>query len=194
MPDLALADPLTPMLRLFKALADESRLRIVGILAQGPRSVDELAALLQLRSPTISHHLARLRQADLLSMRSDGNVHLYQLDMQALRALSRELLSVERVRSLSGTLEPQGWEHKVLRDFLDGERLKEIPASRKKRGVVLEWLASKFQPDQRYGEIEVNRILERHHPDPATLRRELVGAALLQREHSVYWRPAEAAR
>jgi DNA-binding transcriptional ArsR family regulator len=182
--------PLAPALRFFKAMADESRLRIVGVLAQGPRSVDELAALLNLRSPTISHHLARLRAAGLVSMRSDGNTHLYQLDIEALRLLSRELLSAERVASFADTVEAEGWERKVLRDFFEGERLKEIPASRKKRAVVLRWLAERFVPDRRYGEIEVNRILERHHPDPATLRRELVGAALLRREQSIYWRPA----
>jgi hypothetical protein len=186
--------PLAPALRFFKALADESRLRIVGILAHGPRSVDELAALLNLRSPTISHHLARLREADLVSMTSDGNTHLYQLDLDALRVLSRELLSVERVTSFADTVEAAGWERKVLRDFFEGERLTEIPASRKKRAVVLKWLAGRFQPDRRYGEIEVNHILERHHPDPATLRRELVGAALLCREQSVYWRPVADSR
>ncbi len=190
----AAAEPAAPILRVFKALADESRLRIVGVLAQGPRSVDELAALLGLRSPTISHHLARLRHAELVSMRPDGTLHLYQLDMDALRLLSRDLLSVDRMRSLADSVEAEGWQRKVLRDFFEGERLKEIPASRKKRAVVLEWLAGRFEPDRRYAEIEVNRILEHHHPDPATLRRELVGAALLQRQHSIYWRPVADSR
>jgi hypothetical protein len=40
-----------------------------------------------------------------------------------------------------------------------------------------------------YREVEVNEILKPCHPDTATLRRELVGAGLLQREHSIYWRP-----
>jgi hypothetical protein len=40
-----------------------------------------------------------------------------------------------------------------------------------------------------YREVEVNEMLKPYHPDTATLRRELVGAGLLQREQSVYWRP-----
>ena len=177
------------VLRFFKSLADASRLRMLGILASGERSVDELAALLDLRPPTVSHHLAILRELGLVSMRADGNVHFYRLDEHALRALSRDVLSPECVASFADDVEAEAWERKVLRDFFDGERLKEIPASRKKRAVILKRLAHEFRPGMRYRETEVNEVLKRHHADPATLRRELVGAGLLERTQSVYWRP-----
>jgi hypothetical protein len=177
------------VLRFFKTLADASRLRMLGVLASGERSVDELAAPLDLRPPTVSHHLALLRSLGLVSMRAEGNLHLYRLDEDALRILSRDVLSMERVAAFADDLPAEAWERKVLRDFFDGERLKEIPASRKKRAVVLRRLAREFRADARYRETEVNEVLLRHHPDPATLRRELVGAGLLQRHQSVYWRP-----
>jgi len=180
-------------LRLLKALADESRLRVVGILANGERSVDELAAQLDLRAPTVSHHLARLRDVGLVSMRSAGNVHIYRLELDALRNLSRDAFSVERIATFADNVNARAWERKVLRDFFDGPRLKEIPASRKKRTVVLEWLANQFSFDTRYREVDVNEVLKQHHPDSATLRRELVGAGLLEREQSVYWRPSASA-
>ena len=82
----------------------------------------------------------------------------------------------------------EAFRQKVLRDFFDGERLKEIPAKRKKRLVVLHWLAERFEPDRRYGELEVNALLKQHHPDCAALRRELVDAHLLERAASIYWR------
>ncbi|MBV9894720.1 MAG: metalloregulator ArsR/SmtB family transcription factor [Chloroflexi bacterium] len=175
-------------LAFFKALADASRLRLLGVLATGERSVDELASLLELRAPTVSHHLARLRALGLVSLRVDGNVHWYRLDEDALRSLGREVLSVERVSSFADDIKAEVWEKKVLRDFFDGEQLKEIPASRKKREVILRWLATQFTGGTRYTEKQVNQVLMRHHPDSATLRRELVGAGLLQREQSVYWR------
>jgi hypothetical protein len=175
-------------LAFFKTLADASRLRLLGVLATGERSVDELAALLELRAPTVSHHLARLRSLGLVTLRVDGNVHSYRLNEDALRSLSRDVLSVERVASYADDIETEAWEKKVLRDFFDGERLREIPASRKKREVILRQLATKFRPGKRYTEVQVNELLLHHHPDPATLRRELVGASLLQRERSVYWR------
>jgi len=63
-------------LQFFRALADESRLKIVGLLANGERGVDELADALKLRAPTVSHHLAKLREAGLVRMRAEGTVHL----------------------------------------------------------------------------------------------------------------------
>jgi predicted transcriptional regulator len=181
------------VLGFFKALADESRLRIVGLLAAGgERSVDELAAVLELRAPTVSHHLARLRALGLVSMRAEGNVHLYRLEADALRDLSRQVLALDQITALARDVDAEAWQQKVLRDFFEGERLKELPASRKKREVVLRWLASQIPMDVRYREVEVNELLRRYHPDTATLRRELVGAGLLQRERSVYWRSTPA--
>lgn len=69
-----------------------------------------------------------------------------------------------------------------------GERLKEIPASRKKRLVILKWLVNKFEFGVNYPESSVNEILNRYHSDHATLRRELVGYQLMQREKGIYWR------
>jgi hypothetical protein len=183
-------EQLQTIVRFFKALADESRLRLVGLLAGGERSVEELAALLQLTPPTVSHHLARLRELDLVAMRQDGTTHLYRLNGEALRALSRSALEPAQIAALVDDVEGEAWERKVLRDFFEGERLKEIPASRKKRFVILKWLANRFEPGVRYPENEVNERLKRHHPDAATLRRELVSDAhrLMQRDHGVYWR------
>lgn len=184
------------MIRALKALADESRLRILGLLASGERSVDELALLLGLRSPTVSHHLSRLREAGLVRMRTEGNVHLHTLERARLHALGEQLFAPDTLASIAEHSEGEAWQQKVLYHFFEGERLKEIPASRKKREVVLAWLAGRFEPGERYPERRVNEIIGRHHPDFATLRRELVGAGLMAREDGVYWRvgPAGAGR
>src|SRR5919204_1662829 len=115
----------------FKVLADSTRLKIVGILAAGERSVEELAELLQLKPPTVSHHLARLRRLGLVGMRAEGNTHWYELDEDVLRSWSQELLSRERVNSLAEDVDAGAWERKVLGDFFEGDRLREIPARQK---------------------------------------------------------------
>jgi len=179
---------LAAALAFFKALADESRLRIVGLLAERPRSVEELAAGLDLRTPTVSHHLQTLRRLGFIEMRPEGTTHLYRLDLRRLQELGRDLLAPERVQSLAAEDVDAAWERKILRDFFSGDELKEIPASRKKRLVVLRWLAGRFEAGRRYPERELNEILRRHHPDVATLRREFIATGLMQREESVYWR------
>lgn len=80
------------------------------------------------------------------------------------------------------------YDDRVLANFVDaGGRLLGIPAQRKKRLVVLRWLAEDFQPGRRYPEAEVNRIIGRH-PDFAALRRLLVDEELMQRRRAIYWR------
>ena len=179
---------LQTLLQFFKALADENRLKLLGILANRECSVEELAALLRLKAPTVSHHLTKLKELDLVEMRTEGNTHLYRLHAEGLQRLNKTLLTPERVATLVELGDGDAWERKVLRDFFDGERLKEIPSSRKKREVILKWLASQFERGRTYTETEVNEIIQRSHPDSATLRRELIGAHLLQREAGVYWR------
>ncbi len=178
------------LLQFFKVLADENRLKLLGILATREYSVEELAALLQLKAPTVSHHLAQLKKLGLAKMRAERNTHFYRLDAEHLREISRGLLSSEKMAELVPLAEMEGdaWERKVLRDFFEGPRLKEIPASRKKRAVVLRWLATLFEPGTRYSEAQVNEIIKRHHPDASALRREMIGERLLQREQGIYWR------
>src|SRR5512140_321355 len=108
------------VLQVFKAFADESRLRMLAILADREASVEELAATLNLRAPTVSHHLARLREVGLVQMRPDGNSHVYRLDGEALRAISRQVLTAEKITSLADDVGAEAWERKVLRDFFEG--------------------------------------------------------------------------
>ena len=178
---------LAEMLMFFKALSDESRLKIVGSLASSERSVEELASLLDLRAPTVSHHLAKLKNIDLVSMRSEGNTHFYSLNNEALRSLSREILKVDKIASQE-QLDSHAWERKIIKDFFTDSKLKVIPASRKKRTVILKWLVERFKKEKKYSEKEVNKIIKKHHDDFATLRRELVGASLMKRKAGVYWR------
>jgi DNA-binding transcriptional ArsR family regulator len=179
------------LLQFFKVLADENRLKLLGILAYQEHSVEELAAMLQLKAPTVSHHLAKLKELNLIGMRPEGNTHIYWLNAEALRNSTKGLLSSEKMASIVDDVEGDAWERKVLKDFFEGTRLKEIPASRKKRSVISRWFVSQFEPGVFYKEAQVNEILERYHPDTAFWRRELIAEKLLQRENSVYWRMPE---
>jgi DNA-binding transcriptional ArsR family regulator len=62
-----------------KALAHENRLLILCILAEGEKSVSQLEDILDLRQPTVSQQLARLRADGLVSTRRDGKTIYYNL-------------------------------------------------------------------------------------------------------------------
>jgi hypothetical protein len=179
------------LLRFFKALAHESRLRLLGFVAQRERSVQELAGLLGLSEPTTSHHLALLHQAGLVGLRVEGNLHWYAFDPSKLAPLAKSLLSRQDVAQWSGRARTEAPD-RLIQNYLESDgRLRLIPAARKKRYPVLAWLANHFDFDRRYREAEVNQILQTRHWDSATLRRELVGYRMLTREKGMYWRLPE---
>jgi predicted transcriptional regulator len=187
------------LLRALKTLADLSRLRILGALAIQERTVEELADLLELKAPTVSHHLARLRDLGLIETRAEGVTRWNRLNQAGIEQLAKLLAAPEVVATAAADVEETTWERKVLRDFLDESdppRLREIPAQRKKRQVILRWLADQFAWDRDYSEKEINAILKRRHDDTATLRRELIGERLMARDSGRYWRsepPSEEA-
>ncbi len=84
-----------------------------------------------------------------------------------------------------------GYERKVFQAFVEGGRLKAIPAKRKKREVLLRHMVDVFDERRVYREAEVNAILGDFHEDIATLRRELVEMGLLIRYRGEYARPQQ---
>lgn len=105
-----------PMTRLFKALGDETRLRIVALLAHGELCVCHIEAALALSQPNASRQLGVLRAAGVVEPRRDGTWVYYRLAAQddadcrrLLRSLSsgfakRDLLrrDVERLLQVKG--------------------------------------------------------------------------------------------
>jgi DNA-binding transcriptional ArsR family regulator len=176
------------LLAFFKALANESRLKIVGILANRECSVSDLADLLDLSEPTVSHHLSKLKDLDLVTMQADGNSHIYALNEEALIQLNKNVFSPEQMATLVDAVDEQSWQDKVRDTFVINGRLGQIPARQKKRLVILQWLAAKFEPNRAYDESEVNEMIKPIHPDTATLRRDLVSWCFLRRDHGVYHR------
>jgi len=175
----------------FKALADANRLKIVGLLAEKPYSVEELAALLGLKPPTISHHLARLSEARLVTSRAESYYTVYQLDRKLLEERARRMFSQTELSSVAAQVDADAYDNKVVRDYSrrDGS-LKTLPSQRKKFEAILRHVVKSFDVGKRYSEKRVNEILSRFHEDTATLRRELVGYGLMKREGGggEYWR------
>ncbi len=175
----------------FKALADTNRLKIVGLLAEKPYSVEELAALLQLKPPTVSHHLAKLVDAGLVRAKAEGYYSVYQLDQSVLESKARSMFSQQELSNVASEVDADAYDKKVIKDYTkrDGS-LKTLPSQRKKLEAILRYVAKAFEVGKRYSERRVNEILAGYYEDTATLRRELVGSGLMQREGGggEYWR------
>ena len=78
---------------------------------------------------------------------------------------------------------------RVLRTFLRDGRLVSMPAKASKRRVVLEHIVAAFEPGVRIPEPEVDAVLRAFYEhDYVSLRRYLVDAGLMARDHGVYWR------
>jgi predicted transcriptional regulator len=191
--DEAQLNPTEELLQFCKALADANRLKIVGLLAQQPYSVEQLAALLGLGASTVSHHLARLAQAGLVTARAEGYYSVYSLQTEHLQGMARRLLSNGDLPRLAEDVDLDAFDRKVLAAFTDADgRIKAFPAQEKKFLVLLRHVVQAFQPGTRYPEKQVNEILSHYHEDTATLRRSLVDHGLMAREGGggAYWRLA----
>ncbi len=81
--------------RAFNALGDETRLKIIRLLAQHDAlCVCELQGPFDIEQPTISHHLKVLRDANLVDVERRGTWAYYSLRKDALKRLTQQLLGV----------------------------------------------------------------------------------------------------
>jgi ArsR family transcriptional regulator len=65
-----------------KAIADETRQKIMNLVCCNSLSVSEIVEKLDVSQPTVSHHLAILREAGLVDMREDGKQTFYSLNQE----------------------------------------------------------------------------------------------------------------
>lgn len=185
---------LNEMVEFFKTLADPNRLKIIGLLANQPYTVEQLATLLGLGPSTISHHMSRLSEAGLVTARAESYYNIYSLNLEVLEDKTQRWLSRETLPTLAADIDLASFDRKVIRDYSDPDgRLRSIPTQQKKLDAVLRYVIKPFEPGREYTEMEVNEILDRFYEDPAALRHKLVSAGLMQRHHGVYWRVSQGA-
>jgi len=193
------------LLRLLKALGQEQRLKMVGFMGKRERAVGEIAEFLELSEPTVSHHIGRLREVGLLTLRMDGNQRFYRLDRKRIETFKSYAAAIDSPPTETPVeeadnrwIEALNWDHaakKVLYTYTSNGRLQQIPKKRKKLLVILRWLATLFQVGERYSEEEVSNKLTAVHDDYASLRRYLVEYGFMHRERGGgdYWLAPEDA-
>lgn len=77
----------------FQALGDSSRVQILWALMRGEKNVGELARILEMSQPAVSHHLRTLRNLKLVRIRKAGRTSFYALDDEHINHLLLEGLN-----------------------------------------------------------------------------------------------------
>jgi hypothetical protein len=184
---------LSRILNYHKALSDATRVRILALLADGPLHGQALAGKLGLSPPTITHHMTKLREASLVSERKEKNTVYFYLNretlMQDAMATVDTILGKQNgdINLRGDRTVTDGERAKVIQNFFtpDG-RLKNIPAQRKKKLIVFEWMLRGLQMGKKYSEQEINQHILQYHDDYATIRREFIINHFMYRENGMY--------
>ncbi len=176
------------VIKLFKCLADKSRLLILKSLIKEPMYVELLAQRLQLTPPTISFHLKKLEDASIVKASKEQYYTVYSINEDVLKSAIIDLIKEESSEEDIQNRREEEYRKKVLESFFEYGKLKNIPVQRKKRLIVLEEMAKAFEFDKVYTEREVNIIIADFNDDFCTIRREFVTEKIFVRNDGMYTR------
>ncbi|MCM1118273.1 MAG: metalloregulator ArsR/SmtB family transcription factor [bacterium] len=173
---------------LFKCLADKSRIQILKSLAIEDMYVERLAERLGLTAPTISFHLKKLLDAGAVSAYKNQYYMMYSLNKEIFQISILEILQQESDEAQKQAQRDADYRQRVIDAFFEYGKLKSIPTQLKKERIVLEVIVEAFEFDRTYSEREVNIIIADFYDDFCTIRRDMIGARLLGRNGTEYWR------
>ncbi len=178
-------------IRLFKCLADKSRLQILKSLAMEDMYVERLAERLGITAATVSFHLKKLADAGAVTSYKSQYYMMYSLNQEIFQTSILEILQEESDEAAVQAQRDAQYRQKVIDAFFEYGKLKSIPTQRKKERIVLEVIAEAFACDRFYTEREVNILIADYHDDFCTIRRDMIGEKLLARDERGYWRVKE---
>lgn len=173
-------------IKLFKCLADKSRLQILKSLAKEDMYVERLAERLGLTPATISFHLKKLEDANAVTSYKEQYYTMYSLRQEVFMTNVLDIIREESEVIDEQKQREEAYREKVIKTFFEYGKLKAIPAQRKKQRICLEEIAKSFERDRSYEEKEVNEIIKSFHDDFCTIRRDMICEHIMEREGSVY--------
>lgn len=173
-------------LTVLKALADDTRLKILRALCERDMYVELLAERLQLTPATVSFHMKKLQAAGLVDSRREQYYTVYSLRGDVFALTLRELIAPEQNADAAERLREELYRRKVIKAFMPDGYCKVMPAQIKKRMIIYEEIFSQFEVGRTYTEREVNEIISRIHEDYCTVRRGFIGLGWMTRAGGMY--------
>lgn len=180
---------LDKMVQFHKAVGDVTRIRILALLKKGPLHGQEIASKLGLKPPTITHHIAKLKDTGMVYARREKNTIYFHLDEKKLEYMATAIIRVgeENLVKKQELEMTEAEMQKIIKNFVTKEgKLKQIPSQLKKKLVILSYFVEHFEPGKVYEEKEVNTYVKTFHEDFATIRREWVMQQFMYRENNRY--------
>ena len=170
---------------ILRVFADPKKVKLLGQICDAPLPLHTLARAAELSEAETMALVGALQNAGLLEQTFAEDGFRWRYKPTAVFAALRDAKA-----SAAPDLPPgaSAFEARVLGDFFAGGRLRSIPVQRKKRDIVLRYLAEKFEAGRTYTEQEVSFRLLNYHEDYATLRRAMVDTGLMMRENGIYRR------
>jgi hypothetical protein len=179
-----------------QALLNVEMLKVIARLLDAECGLLELAAELGVQPSFSRGPIGRLIFLELVQVREGSGQLICTLNHErfyamngALQRLAKSLFDGKQVAMPVDPAARRAEEdRRILQSYVRGETLRELPSLRNPRRlhVVLRWLAGQFYAERDYPEHEVNAIIQRHHPDFASLRRYLVDFRYMVRYYEVY--------
>ncbi|MCA1059403.1 metalloregulator ArsR/SmtB family transcription factor [Rossellomorea aquimaris] len=172
-----------------KTMGDPTRIKVMYLLADGRLHVGAIAGKLGLTAPTISHHLTKLKECNLVYSRREKNTVYYYLNRKVLQhhgqVISHFAHEEKGERELSEKLMKE--KQKVKNNFLEKSgRIKNIPSQQKKKLFILEHMVEGLKVGEKYKEKDLNEYIQQYHDDFATIRREFIIHQFMYRENGIY--------
>ena len=175
-------------LMVLKALADESRIKILDMLMKDELYVEAISEMLDLKPSTVSHHLKKLMAVGLVFSRKDQYYTLFSVNKDLLNRSLLSFISTEAEEVEKHKRKLEDYNEKVIKSFFKYGKLLSIPVQHKKRLIVLKEIVKSFEYGVVYEESQVNDIIKAFHEDFCTIRREMIASHLMKRENNLYWR------
>ncbi|GKU82284.1 metalloregulator ArsR/SmtB family transcription factor [Niallia sp. NCCP-28] len=171
-----------------KTIGDPTRIKIIALLATKSWNGQALAGKLGLSAPTITHHLKKLREINVVYERRDKNTIYFYLNKsvmkQQLEALNN-LMENNKEDTEMGVSNDE--EMSIIQTFFTADgRLKNIPAQRKKKLVIFRYMVKGLKAGKKYKEQEINEYIIQFFDDYATIRREFIINHFMYREKNQY--------
>jgi hypothetical protein len=178
---------LNKLVEFHKTMGDPTRLRILSLLAHGPLHGQAIAGKLGLTAPTITHHLRKLRDINVVLEKRDKNTIYFYLNKSMVKQQAEGLFRLLEGKEEQTMVEISEERQKVISNFFTKEgKLKTIPAQRKKKLMIFEHILKGLEKGRKYEEKEINEYIKQFHDDYATIRREFIINHYMYRENAVY--------